>query len=220
MNSLLVSPPKLIQRLFSTREWSRPNNEKTIYLTFDDGPIPIITPWVLETLYKFNAKATFFCIGDNVNKHPSIFAEILNNGHSVGNHTQHHLNGWKTNFKNYIKDVELFENTFTRTIKLNENNYQKTTICNLYRPPYGKMTSRQAKKIREKGYKIIMWNVLSMDYDANISEEKCLENVLKNISNGSIIVFHDSLKAEKNLRYALPKVLSFIVENNYRFSKL
>ncbi len=214
MNSLLAHPPQLIQRLFAKRVWSQPNNENAVYLSFDDGPIPEVTPWVLETLATYNAKATFFCIGENIKKNPSTFAEILNNGHTVGNHTQHHLNGWKTNFETYVQDVTTFEETVSNL------KFENSKVSNLFRPPYGKMTSRQANEILKKGYKIVMWNVLSMDYDANISKEKCLENVLKRLNPGSIVVFHDSLKAEKNLRYALPKVLAACQSQGFKLNTL
>ncbi|EDM44288.1 GlcNAc deacetylase-related protein, carbohydrate esterase family 4 protein [unidentified eubacterium SCB49] len=189
----------------------------TVYLTFDDGPIPEVTPWVLQQLKQHNAQATFFCIGDNVAKHPEIATQILNEGHSIGNHTFHHKNGWKTSFEEYLKEFELFNSELKKSLsdEVFEDNKtnQKSNI--LFRPPYGKMTSSQAKAILKKGCKIIMWHVLSGDYDKNISETECLENVLKNIEKGSIIVFHDSLKAEKNLKFVLPKVLEYIQEKGW-----
>lgn len=216
MNSLLVKPPQLIQQLFAKRVWSKPRDENAIYLTFDDGPIPIVTPWVLEILAKYNAKATFFCIGDNIKKHPVLFAEILKNGHAIGNHTQQHSNGWKTSFEAYLADITAVEETMENLELLD----QKTKNINLFRPPYGKMTSKQANAVLKKGYKIIMWNVLSMDYDAKISEEKCLKNVLTNLKPGSIIVFHDSLKAEEKLRYILPKILEACTKEGLNCKKL
>lgn len=198
-----------MQWLFPRRVWAFSRKEPNIYLTFDDGPIPEVTPWVLEQLKKYNAKATFFCIGDNVRKHPDIFNAIIAEGHSIGNHTFHHLNGWKTRTEEYLQDVEAAEVEFNKTI-FNSNQPSK-----LFRPPYGKMTSAQAKKITEKGYKIIMWDVLSADFDPTISEEKCLKNVVNNIKPGSIVVFHDSLKAEEKLKYVLPEFLAFVKKKKW-----
>nr|WP_255592884.1 polysaccharide deacetylase family protein [Marixanthomonas sp. SCSIO 43207] len=197
----LVTVPKFVQRIYPKRIWALPNNNNNVYLTFDDGPIPEVTPWVLDTLKQYNTKATFFCIGDNIKKHPDIYNRILAEGHSVGNHTFNHLNGWQTQPSEYIKNVEICETYLNQNTKL-------------FRPPYGKLTSKQSRILQQKGYKIIMWSVLSYDYDNSVSEEKCLQNVLQHIKPGSIIVFHDSLKAQKNLRYVLPKVLDFMNKNN------
>lgn len=184
--------PRFIQRLYPERVWAFSHVKDSVFLTFDDGPIPEVTPWVLDELKKHNAKATFFCIGENVQKYPEIYKRILSEGHSVGNHTFNHLKGINTETSKYIENTLLAE---------------KLIDSKLFRPPYGKITSKQAKILQNKGFKIVMWNVLSYDYDGNISEEKCLQNVLKNTKPGSVVVFHDSLKAEKNLRYVLPKVL-------------
>ena len=200
--------PRFIQRLYPERIWAFSREEKSIYLTFDDGPIPEVTPWVLDELKKYNAKATFFCIGENVQKHPEIFQRILSEGHSVGNHTFNHLNGWKTATSEYIENVDKAE------AQMGNNSKFKIQDSRLFRPPYGKITSKQAKILQRKGFKIVMWDIISYDYDANTSPEKCLQNVLKNIKPGSVIVFHDSLKAEKNLRFVLPKVLGFIEKKN------
>jgi len=203
VKSYLVSTPKLIQRIFPKRVWHLPNTKNEVYLSFDDGPIPEITPWVLDTLRSYNAKATFFCIGDNVRKYHALFNRISSEGHAVGNHTFHHLNGWKTSTRNYLSDVsdasEAMEN-----------------ITQFFRPPYGKLKSKHSKILQKQGYKIIMWDVLSADFDASVSPEQCLQNVLKHIQAGSIVVFHDSLKAEKNLRYSLPKVLQYISAKGWK----
>lgn len=209
MKPYLVKMPKFVQWLFPKRIWAFSSNTDTVYLTFDDGPIPEVTPWVLSELKKHNAHATFFCIGDNINKYPSIFQQIIAEGHSVGNHTYHHINGSKTEASAYVQNVLKAE----ETIQSNLPNSQKSNM--LFRPPYGKLTSKQAKLLQQQGYKIIMWDVLSADFDTRISEEKCLQNVIKNIRPGSILIFHDSLKAEKNLRYALPKVLEFLAEKKW-----
>ncbi len=193
----LVKMPRFIQRLYPERVWAFSRKEDAIYLTFDDGPIPEVTPWVLDELKKFGAKATFFCIGENVQKHPEIFRRILAEGHTVGNHTFNHLKGTKTETSKYIENTLLAEELID---------------SKLFRPPYGKITSKQAKILQNRGFKIVMWDIISFDYDTTISEEKCLKNVLKNITTGSVVVFHDSLKAEKNLRYVLPKVLEVLNE--------
>ena len=214
MKPYLVKSPTVLKWLFPKRIWSLPNNLNSVYITFDDGPIPEVTPWVLDTLSRFKAKATFFCIGDNVQKHPLIYNRLLKEGHATGNHTFNHLNGWKTSTEDYSINCEKFEEI------LNLVQDDKSSINTLFRPPYGKITSKQASILQKKGYFICMWDVLSADFDASISEEKCLQNVLKNIEPGSIIVFHDSLKAEKRLKYVLPKVLDYIYTNGLNSNKI
>lgn len=212
-----IKTPSLIQKIFKNYVWSfsdSKNLEKTIFLTFDDGPTPEITEWTLNELKKYNAKATFFCIGKNVVNHPSIFQKIIDEGHSLGNHTHNHLNGWKNSNTTYLKNIEEAEETFQ---KLNNTKLKIQNLKLLFRPPYGKIKPSQAKKILNKGYKIIMWDVLSADFDQKISEKECLNNIIKNTEKGSIIVFHDSKKAEKNLKYALPKVLEYFTEKGYEF---
>ena len=210
MKPYLVKTPEFVQRMFPRRFWALSQNQNSVYLTFDDGPIPEVTPWVLSILRKQQAKATFFCIGDNIQKHPEIFKAILKDGHSIGNHTLNHLNGWKTNSLNYVNNVQKAEETI---LKFEDAKFPKT--MKLFRPPYGKLTSTQSKMLKKNGYKIIMWNVLSADFDQTISEEKCLQNVLNNIQVGAIVVFHDSLKAEGKLRYVLPKLLNYISEKGW-----
>ena len=213
MSFYWIKTNSLIKKIFSNLVWDKPNTENKIYLTFDDGPIPEITVWVLEELKKHDAKATFFCIGHNIEKHPEIFEKVINEGHSIGNHTFNHLNGWKTSTEEYLK------NTF-----LCEEQILESKICNLkskiFRPPYGKIKPSQSKKLRRLGYKIIMWDVLSADYDTSISPEKCLENVLQNVSSGSIIVFHDSVKAFPNLEYTLPKALKYWTAKGFVFDTI
>lgn len=211
-----VGVPKFIRKLYPERIWEIPTEKEEVFLTFDDGPIPEVTLWVLDLLAKFNAKATFFCIGDNILKNPTVFNQILSEGHTVGNHTHNHLKGWKTTTNLFVENVERCQKAIVETID-NNNKYPNST---LFRPPYGKMTSTQAKMLQAKGYKIIMWSILSYDYDAKTSGEQCLNNVLENIRPGSIVVFHDSLKAEKNLRYALPKVLENLNSQGFIFKDL
>jgi peptidoglycan/xylan/chitin deacetylase (PgdA/CDA1 family) len=211
MNLNWVKTNSIIKKIFRNYIWDIPNSENKIYLTFDDGPIPEITEWVLEELKKYNAKATFFCIGNNIEKHPSVFAKVINEGHSIGNHTFNHLNGWKTSIEEYLENFKQCEAIIS--------NLQSTT-CNLFRPPYGKIKLSQSKKIRKLGYKIIMWDVLSVDYDNFITPQKCLENVLENASSGSIIVFHDSIKAFPNLEYTLPRVLENLSKKGFVFEAI
>ena len=206
MKPYLVKTPSLIKFLFRNWVWSLSKKEKAIYLTFDDGPTPEITEWVLNQLKKYNAKATFFCIGKNTQQHPEIFEKIIKNSHSIGNHTHNHLNGLKTTTSNYIKNIEDSEDYIQKSI--------------LFRPPYGKLRFSQSRKIRKKGYKIIMWDVLSADFDTSITKEKCLENVIGYTTKGSIIVFHDSIKAANKLKFVLPKVLEYYTEKGFVFKKI
>lgn len=208
--------------MFPKRIWALPSKD-TVYLTFDDGPIPEITPWVLDLLKQYGAKATFFCIGDNIEKHPEIFKRIISEGHKTGNHTYHHLNGWKTTTEAYIDTVErceevMISNKYEVVSEVVQNKKITEIIEKNFRPPYGKISSRQAKILQKKNFRIIMWSLLSYDYDASVSKEKCLQNVLNHIQPGSIVVFHDSLKASRNLRHTLPRVLDYISEKEWQCS--
>lgn len=211
MNFYWIKTNSFVKKIFSNYIWDIPNSENKIYLTFDDGPIPKITEWVLAELDKYNAKATFFCIGNNIQKHPEIFLKVIENGHSIGNHTFNHLKGWKTPINEYIENVSLCQSEIQNL---------QSKICNLFRPPYGKIKLSQSKKLQELGFKIIMWDVLSADYDQTISSEKCLDNVLKNVKSGSIIVFHDSIKAFQNLEYTLPKTLEILTKRGFVFERI
>jgi peptidoglycan/xylan/chitin deacetylase (PgdA/CDA1 family) len=207
-----VKTPHIIKRIFPKLVWDISSSNKTIYLTFDDGPTPNITNWVLDQLNFYDAKATFFCIGKNISNHPEILKHIIQNGHTVGNHTNNHLNNWKVTTKTYTEDIEQTHKVLKQYLNSESNQ--------LFRPPYGKIKSRTTKKLQNKGYKLIMWDVLSADFDQSITPEKCLENVLHNTTNGSIIVFHDSVKAFKNLKYVLPKTLAYFSEKGYNFQAL
>jgi peptidoglycan/xylan/chitin deacetylase (PgdA/CDA1 family) len=198
----------LIKKIFSNYTWDVSNAGNTVYLTFDDGPIPEVTEWVLAELKKHGFKATFFSIGENITKHSEIFKKVISEGHSIGNHTYNHFNGWNTSTEDYIENVARCEEEIGKNI--NQNLKSK-----LFRPPYGKIKTAQSKAIQKLGYKIIMWDVLSADFDTTISREQCLDNVLSNVKPGSIIVFHDSVKAFKNLEYVLPKTLAFLKEKNF-----
>ncbi len=201
-----VKTPWWLKKVYSSYVWDIDNHEKTIYLTFDDGPHPVATPFVLDELKKYKAKATFFCIGKNVVAYPDIYQRILDEGHRTGNHTQNHLNGWKTNNGIYLNNIE------------EATNYIDSE---LFRPPYGKIKASQAKRINsviKKEYpKIIMWSVLSGDFDENISKEKCLKNVTQHTNAGSIVVFHDSEKAFPRLEYALPAILQYFTKSGFVF---
>lgn len=191
--------------MFPNYIWNFPTDDKILYLTFDDGPTPEITNWTLDILNSFNAKATFFCIGNNVEKHPDIFKNILDNGHRIGNHTHQHLKGWNVKTKPYLNDIEIASNFIN---------------SNLFRPPYGKLKTKQAKALIQLKYKIIMWDVLSFDWDHTITNEQCYNGVISKAKNGSIIVFHDSIKAENNMKYTLPKVLKYFSEKGYQFKSI
>lgn len=208
----LIQPPLLLSKFYSRRWWRMKTNEKKVYLTFDDGPIDQVTPWVLDVLKEFKVKGTFFCIGDNIRKNPEIFMRILREGHSTGNHTFHHVNGKKTSISTYLEEVEQTDILIEDILKRNNIDLPDTK---LFRPPYGRITKKQAESLEEKGFQIVMWDIISYDFDKEINEEKCLKNVLNNLRKGSIIVFHDSLKAEKNLKYALPKLLKYLDKKGY-----
>ena len=196
--------PYLVQAVFKQLVWNIPSENNTVYLTFDDGPTPHVTPWVLETLKEHKAKGTFFCVGKNVEQHPEIYQEILSQGHTVGNHTHHHLNGWKTNTRRYLLDIKKCSSLIH---------------SRLFRPPYGRLRKVHYKEIKNQ-YSVVMWDVLSGDFDKRISNEKCLKNVVTKVTSGSVVVFHDSLKAETKLRFVLPKVLTELSARGYEFSAI
>lgn len=206
-----VKTGSFIKRLFSTYVWDIPNNENKVYLTFDDGPTPEITPWVLDLLKEKQAKATFFCIGKNIEKYPEIFHRIIAEGHIVGNHTFNHLNGWNTPYNDYIENAKSCEEIITVNLE---------TKPSLFRPPYGKIKPSQAKTIRQFGYSIIMWDILTVDYDKNTSPEKCYQNATEKVTSGSVIVFHDSIKAFKNLEYALPRTIETLQNKGFQLDSI
>lgn len=201
---LLIQPRRFLKKVYPKAQWHFGREEKNLYLTFDDGPVPGITEWILDELKKYEAKATFFCVGANVLKHESVFARILEEGHSAGNHGMFHSRGFSTGVENYISETEACQKLI--------GNY-------LFRPPYGQMKRAQYRNLIKKGYKIVMWDVISYDYE-KINPERCLNIVLNNTRNGSIVVFHDNLKAEDNLRYCLPKTLSHFAELGYSFKAI
>lgn len=200
----LAKTPAFLQFLMPSYTWRVPTSEKILYLTFDDGPIPLVTPWVLETLRTYAAKATFFCVGDNVQKHPEVFQQLISEGHAVGNHTFNHLNGWKTETSTYLENVAQCSQVFN---------------SKLFRPPYGRLKPQQLKALK-KDFRIVMWDVLSGDFSQKLSGETCLQHVVQYARSGSIVVLHDSLKAERNLRYVLPRVLEHFRGLGFRFEAL
>ena len=202
-----VATPFFIRKIFSDRIWSLTGNPNDIYLTFDDGPHPEITPFVLDELKKFNAKATFFCIGKNVELYPDVYSRIIEEGHTVANHTYSHMNGVKSKDEDYLADIY---------------RAKKIIDSNLFRPPYGRITRFQQNCLKHPRYnlKTIMWSVLSGDFDKSISKEKCLKNVLSRTKKGSVVVFHDSEKAAEKMMYALPAVLKYFSDKGFSFDSI
>lgn len=222
---LPVKMPRLIKWLYPDYLWDKKRDckgERVLYLTFDDGPIPEATPWVLESLERYNAKATFFLIGDNIDKHPEIFQDVLRSGHRLGNHTYNHLNGRKTDTSVYMENIaradQKIEENIKKTAPERYDDYKKER--KLFRPPYGQLKKEQAKLIRKQHYDIVLYDTLAYDWELQINGEKCTKNVLNNAKNGSIVLFHDSLKAFKNLEVALPRVLEHFSALGYDFKAL
>jgi peptidoglycan/xylan/chitin deacetylase (PgdA/CDA1 family) len=182
-----------------------PSTEKALYLTFDDGPHPTITPAVLDLLADFNAKATFFCIGDRVKRYPEIMERIVAEGHSIGNHTHHHVNGWNSSISDYVEEV-----------------HQASSMIpsKLFRPPYGRIKRKQADLLENEGYKIIMWTILSADYDHSLNKEECAGRVINEIDNGNIYLFHDSDKGEERMLHALPILLKQATAKGFLFKRI
>ena len=218
MNFLKVKTPRLAKKVFPSYIWNIPSKEKVIYLTFDDGPTPEITDKTLDILSQYNVKATFFCIGKNIAENSSIYKRIISENHAVGNHTYNHLNGWKSITKEYIentliceKEIEEFDITSSAVEK---------SKSKLFRPPYGKLKPSQGKALQKLGYKVIMWDVLARDWDKATSKESVLNNIINNTENGSIVVLHDSIKASKNMLYALPKALDYFTKKGFVFKRI
>ncbi|WP_420458777.1 polysaccharide deacetylase family protein [Neolewinella sp.] len=202
----LIKTPRVIQKLFPTFHWrvDCPMARPTLYLTFDDGPIPQLTPWVLDQLAEYDAKATFFCVGNNVRRYPAVLQQVIDAGHTVGNHTMHHLDGWKTDNVPYFHDVR---------------HCAKQLKTVLFRPPYGRLKPSQVQFL-QRHYEIVMWDVLSGDFDPELTADDCYSNVIENARPGSIVVLHDSLKAEEKVREILPRLLAYYSERGYAFHRL
>jgi len=205
----LIKTPDFIRKTFPGFIWQIHNEDiqqdrKSLYLTFDDGPVEEVTPFVIDTLEEYNAKATFFCVGENIEENPGIFKKLKDQGHSIGSHSHNHLSGWATENKKYYTNVD-------KAAALSSSS--------LFRPPYGRIKPSQAKKIQEN-YQIIMWDVLSGDFDPNITPNKCFKNVVSNAKDGSIVVFHDSQKSYKVLKEVLPRVLDHFSDMGYQFKSI
>jgi peptidoglycan/xylan/chitin deacetylase (PgdA/CDA1 family) len=198
---LIQQPPFMLRWAYPGAVWRLNKKSKTVYLTFDDGPITDVTPWVLDVLDRENVKATFFCVGENVEKHKQIYNNILNRGHSVGNHSFHHIRGREFSLNEYLKDVEKASNVIS---------------SKLFRPPYGSLTISQFKSLR-KNYRIVFWDVLTEDYNPRKSANDCLNNVKQLTRNGSVIVFHDSIKAAERLKNFLPAAIQHLKQQGYAF---
>ncbi len=199
-----VKTPGILSTFYNNLIWKIDTDEKIIYLTFDDGPDKEVTPQILDILNEYDARATFFCLGKNAERHPEIIDRIIKSGHATGNHSFSHKNGYKTELEDYIADVRKCEGVFNSI---------------LFRPPYGRIRKRQAK-VLSKDYKIVMWSVIPGDFDINVSKEKCLKRSIMNSGPGSIIVFHDSQKAKEKVLFTLPRYLKHFKELGFSFNKI
>lgn len=194
-------PPQFIRWLYPRACWRMSASKQAVYLTFDDGPIPEITPWVLDVLDKYHIKATFFMVGDNVRKYPDEFKMVVKRGHRIGNHTYNHLQGIKVNAKRYMANIEKSERYLT---------------TDLFRPPHGLMRLSQYRALQEH-YRVIMWDLVTRDYDSKLTGEQVLDKVKRYVRPGSIITFHDSVRSINNLRYALPRAIEWLLSEGYEF---
>ena len=198
----IEQPPQLIRCLYPSAIWRMDKDKKAVYLTFDDGPIPRVTPWVLDVLDRYGIKATFFMVGDNIRKHPDEFRMVVERGHRIGNHTFNHIRGLSYDINSYLENTD-------KACRMMMN-------TNLFRPPHGYMSPKQYAELKKR-YKIIMWDLVTRDYNRKFTGEQILQKVKKYVRNGSIITFHDSLKSEENIRYALPKAIEWLMEQGYEF---
>jgi len=203
--------PSTIQRLITSCVWRREVSEKVIFLTFDDGPHPSITPWVIDLLREYDARGTFFCVGDNVRRYPEVCERVLREGHTLANHTMHHVKGWRTGTGDYLAEVEDCEEALV-SVGMSHRR--------LFRPPYGQITPRQIRALKARGYEIIQWSNLSCDYDRKLNVSQSLNAMVKQSKPGSIVVFHDSEKAENQLKWLLPKYLEAMQSKGYQFLSL
>lgn len=227
MNIVPVKTPRLIKGIFPNYAWNMPDDKKVLYLTFDDGPTSEITPWTLEILKDFNAQATFFCIGNNIASNPSIVQDVLAHGHTIGNHTFDHARGWKTKTDAYIieaqKTQKLIEDQlqiYSQSDLSQSKKIDSTKYRPLFRPPYGQIKLSQGKQLIALGYHIIMWDIIAFDWKTNLSGEQCAYNVISKAVPGSIVVFHDSVKAFPRMKIALQKTLEHFSKQGYVFKSL
>ncbi len=207
----IFKTPALLRYLFPDYIWRKSNIEKNIYLTFDDGPIPVVTEFVLKQLAEFKAKASFFCVGENISRYPEIARQIVQQGHYLGNHTYNHLRGWATPTETYVQNIALCQEQIDQI--------QLKAGVKLFRPPYGRIKQKQFLKIKST-YRVIMWDILTYDFDNTLAPEKILQQALKKTSSGSVVVFHDSVKAFPNLQYVLPRYLHYFAGQGYSFNVL
>lgn len=214
MKPYLFKTPEIIRNLYRSMVWSKTPDTPTVYLTFDDGPTPEVTHYVLDQLKAHKAKATFFCIGKNITAHPDIYTQVQEDGHRIGNHTYNHLNAGKTTKENYLAEIAQTQEVITRGHILNKEEKP------LFRPPYGRISASMAKTLKAKGYEVVMWSLLSADFDPDLSIEKSLEQLKKHTQPGSIVVFHDSLKAYHNLQALLPPYLAFLKSKGIKMESL
>lgn len=208
--------PWLVKRMFPQYLWSLPGKDRKLYLTFDDGPVPGVTDFVLKTLSRQQVPATFFCVGDNIRKYPEVFREVLNNGHQVGNHTFSHLDGWRTDDTAYRENINRCQDLISKHTGRAED-YQAAKA--LFRPPYGKISREQGRGLKAT-HRIVMWDVLAGDFDRNLHPRQCLQRTVASIRPGSIVLFHDSLKAERTMRYVLPRFIEKAKDLGYSFERL
>ncbi len=191
-----------------------------VYLTFDDGPIPEVTPKVLAILAKYDVKATFFMVGENIDKHPDLFAQVVAAGHSVGNHTYNHLKGWRTPYAEYMANVNKWEEAFNRQSIVNQSSNRQSSNRQLFRPPYGKATLRQRYALHKQGYRLIYWDILTRDYESTRTPEDMLTRIRHNVRPGSIINFHDSLKSNERMLTVLPQAIEYLLAQGYTLQAL
>jgi peptidoglycan-N-acetylglucosamine deacetylase len=207
----MIKTNRIIKLIYPGLVWHKKVDDRIIYLTFDDGPVPGVTEFVLEELEKFNAKATFFCVGENIVKHPELFNKIVSAGHQVGNHTFNHKNGWKTADPDYLGNIDLCEEALSAHLPANR--------VKLFRPPYGRIKKSQIMQLKDK-FQIVMWDVLTKDYDHGKPEGKCLKKSIGSTVPGSIVVFHDRYKNEERLKFMLPRYLFHFAEAGYVFERM
>lgn len=218
---LIEQPPELIRKLYPGALWRMDPNEKAVYLTFDDGPIPEVTPWVLDLLERQAVKATFFMVGDNIRKHPDIFRQVLEHGHRIGNHTFNHIRGFEYSSKKYLENTDLVRQWMENAAREERELIERAVLPPLFRPPHGHMGWGQYIRLK-KSYRIVMWDLVTRDYSKKLRPPQVLANVMRYARNGSIITFHDSLKSwnNGNLQYALPRAIDFLREEGYEFKLL
>lgn len=211
MRFYFIKTPRFLKWVFKSKTWEVKTDKKEVFITFDDGPTPEVTEFVLNLLDKHQAKASFFCIGKNVRQHLDIINRINQGGHTIGNHTHNHYNCYQHSLEKYLENIKLTAELLTEV---------SPKVKKLFRPPYGRISPKATRALQKQGYKIIMWDVLSADFDLSTSADQCIKNVISNVKPGSIVVFHDSVKSYPILKEALPKILSYLDKQGYQFSAI